>query len=367
MSTVSANTILDATGGNTATINGATPTVYNTMGKNRIINGAMEIDQRNAGLSAVTTNGSFAVDRWNNANSLGIGAFSAQQIPYSTVPPPAGFAYSVKWTVTTAEASPSSGNSHIRQPVEGYNFSDSAFGTADAKTVTVSFWCRSSVVGTHSGSLRNHNGTRSYPFSFSISSADTWTYVTKTIPGDTSGSWHVFANLNSTGVILSFNMGSESARLGTADSWASTNYIGTTGSVQLCETLNATFYITGVQLEVGSVATEFERRPYTTELALCQRYFEIVGQTPNSVLFQTYASGVTVGGGQRQTFYYKVNKRASPTLTINGSWSYSNASGLFAAGIGVDASRIEWSASGAGICFVWNNSSGDYLSISSEL
>jgi len=317
MSTVSANTILDATGGNTATINGATPTVYNTMGKNRIINGAMEIDQRNAGLSAVTTNGSFAVDRWNNADSLGTGAFSAQQIPYSTVPPPAGFAYSVKWTVTTAEASPSSGNAHIRQPVEGYNFSDSAFGTADAKTVTVSFWCRSSVVGTHSGSLRNHNGTRSYPFSFSISSADTWTYVTKTIPGDTSGSWHVFANLNFTGVILSFNMGSESARLGTADSWASANYIGTTGSVQLCETLNATFYITGVQLEVGSVATEFERRPYGTELALCQRYYQQLGDSANRI--QGICGATTHAFNSSNILMTPM--RASPSLSVTGPMS----------------------------------------------
>jgi len=319
MSTIKTNAILDASGGNTTTINGATPTAYNTMGKNRIINGAMEIDQRNAG-GAVTTNSSFAVDRWVNIDSLSTGAFSAQQIPYSTVPPPAGFAYSVRWTVTTAEASPSSGNSHIRQLIEGYNVSDTAFGTADAKNITVSFWCRSSVTGTHSGSLRNHDGSRSYPFSFTISSADTWTYVTKTIPGDTAGSWNVFANLNSAAIILSFNMGSESAKLGTANSWASTNYVGTTGSVQLCETLNATFYITGVQLEVGSVATEFERRPYGIELMLCERYYQkYTGNTTSYPLFgvgHAYSSNQVMGVSKGLT----TNMRAYPTASLTGTW-----------------------------------------------
>ena len=163
-----------------------------------------------------------------------------------------------------------------------------------------------------------------------------------------------------------FGLGVGTTYSGTANSWAGSQYFSATGATSVVGTNGATFYITGVQLEKGSTATSFDYRPYGTELALCQRYYEIVGQTSNSVLFQTYAGGAT-SGNQRSTFYYKVNKRASPTVTVNGTWSYSNAANLYVASSGVDASRVEWDASGSGICFAYNLNSGAYLSISAEL
>ena len=130
-------------------------------------------------------------------------------------------------------------------------------------------------------------------------------------------------------------------------------------------TAGLTWTVGNVQLEKGSTATSFDYRPYGTELELCQRYYEILGATNNSLLFQTYAGGAT-GGNQRQSLYYKVLKRTGPTATIVGTWSYSNGSDLFFASVGVDCGRVEWSAAGAGISFAYNPSGG-YLTFSAEL
>jgi len=270
MSTIKANAILDASGGNTVTINGATPTAYNTMGKNRIINGAMEIDQRNAGASVSTSSGSgvWTVDRWiaqyNNTSK-----FTIQQS--STAPE--GFTKSVLIT-SSAATSVGSGDYYLfSQRIEGFNTSDLGFGTANAKTITVSFWVRSSLTGTFGCSLTNDAQVRSYPFTYTISSADTWEKKTVTIAGDTTGTW---ATNNACSFKLWFGLGVGSSLSGTAGSWAGTQYLGATGATSVVGTSGATFYITGVQLEVGSVSTEFERRPYGTELALCQRYYQTI-------------------------------------------------------------------------------------------
>ena len=270
MSTIKANAILDASGGNTVTINGATPTAYNTMGKNRIINGAMEIDQRNAGASVSTSSGSgvWTVDRWiaqyNNTSK-----FTIQQS--STAPE--GFTKSVLIT-SSAATSVGSGDYYLfSQRIEGFNTSDLGFGTANAKTITVSFWVRSSLTGTFGCSLTNDAQARSYPFTYTISSADTWEKKTVTIAGDTTGTW---ATNNACSFKLWFGLGVGSSLSGTAGSWAGTQYLGATGATSVVGTSGATFYITGVQLEVGSVSTEFERRPYGTELALCQRYYQTI-------------------------------------------------------------------------------------------
>ena len=303
-----------------ATGNIATDATVGLGMKNRIINGNMVIDQRNAG-AAVSANASFPVDRFVFYDGLGTAVFSSQQIPYTTVVTPVGFTHSLKTTVTTAESAPASGNAHLRQNIEGNSISDIAWGTANAKTITLSFWVRSSVTGTHSGSLRNHDGSRSYPFNFTISSADTWTYITKTIPGDTSGTWNVYTNLTSNAMILTLNLGSQSSQLGTADTWASANYIGTTGSIQLCETLNATIYFTGVQLEVGENATPFENRMYGTELALCQRYYYTGGSGSNKH-GALYSGSLYIG-----QVYFPTTMRASPTITIvSGTGTAGNSS-----------------------------------------
>jgi len=305
MSTLAVNSVTDANGGNTATINTFTPTESNMMGKNRIINGDMRIDQRNAG-AAVTATGLFPVDRFPVTHSSD-GAFSAQQDSSA----PAGFNNSVKFTVTTADAS--IGATQIlllRQFIEGNNIADLGWGTANAKTVTLSFWVRSSVTGTFGGSIGNNANDRYYSYSYSISSADTWEYKTVTIAGDTSGTWLTDTGI---GIRVYFSLTAGADRVQAAGSWQTTGgfIAGSTGQVQLLETLNATWYITGVQLEVGSVATPFERRPFGAELALCQRYYyKSAVETGSKVLGIGFNDTTTLA---KANVNFKVSMRAAPT------------------------------------------------------
>jgi hypothetical protein len=346
MSTVRANAILDASGGNTATINSMTPTADSLQGfRNRIINGDMRIDQRNAG-AAVTTSSSFPVDRFSIQNSTD-GAFSAQQD--SSVP--AGFVNSVKITATTADGTlTTTQNFQFIQAVEGVNVSDLAWGTANAKTVTLSFWVRSSLTGTFGASLRNSALNRSYAFSYSISVADTWEQKSVTIAGDTSGTWLTTTGV---GIYVNFGLGVGPDRSGTAGAWAGANYIAPTGAVSVIGTLNATWYITGVQLEVGSVATPFERRPYGTELQLCQRYFAAYSRA------EEFLTGhVTSSSACTAPFAFIQPMRANPTITLaaagsgSGQIAFLNNAGSTASVIGtnsaVSISSYGFRISGAG-------------------
>jgi hypothetical protein len=237
--------------------------------KNRLINSAMVIDQRNAGASVTLPDGagnySFVTDRFACARASGATATGIQS---STAP--TGFNNSLLITNGTGITVSSSGQGYITHFIEGYNVADLGFGTANAKTVTLSFWVQSSITGTHSGALNNSAFNRSYPFTFTISSANTWTQVSVTIAGDTSGTW---LTTNGRGICVTFNNGSGSTYLGTASAWAGATYFGATGSVALNSVTSSTFYITGVQLEKGSTATSFDYRPYGTELQLCQRYY----------------------------------------------------------------------------------------------
>jgi hypothetical protein len=275
--------------------------------KNRIINPAMVIDQRNAGASvSPTTPGAYTLDRWNAFMNSASPRYSVQQNAGS-VTPPAGFSNYIgatslgAYTVAAAEAM------CFQQVIEGFNISDLAWGTANAQTVTLSFWVRSSLTGTFGGAIRQGSGARSYPFSYTISSSNTWEQKTITIPGDTSGT---YATNNTAGIILSFGMGVGSTFSGTAGSWSGSNFISATGAVSVVGTNGATFYITGVQLEKGSTATSFDVRPYTTELQLCQRYYEsgtyyfVAGQVSSSVVASVYSPT-----------YFKVTKRTAPTIT----------------------------------------------------
>jgi hypothetical protein len=228
----------------------------------------MVLDQRNAGAS-VTVNSStelYPVDRFVVVGQSSDGVFTAQQ---DTVVP-TGFVNSIKVTVTTADTSIGASQFYLLQHrIEGFNTADLGFGTASAQTVALSFWVRSSLTGTFGGSLRNATVARSYPFSYTISVANTWEYKTVIITGDTSGTWNTS---NDIGINVTFSLGDGSSRLGTAGAWAASNFSGATGQTNLIGTNGATFYITGVQLEKGSTATSFDYRPYGTELALCQRY-----------------------------------------------------------------------------------------------
>jgi hypothetical protein len=237
--------------------------------KNRIINGAMVIDQRNAGASVTINSNQYTVDRWRAVQSQ-TGKYSVQQNAGS-VTPPAGYTNYLGVTSLSAYSINATDGFAILQRIEGFNSADLGFGTANAKTVTLSFWVQSSLTGTFGGGLQNSAANRSYPFSYTISSANTWTQISITIPGDTTGTW--VGATNGVGLLVQFGLGVGSTYSGTAGSWAGTEYDSATGAVSVVGTNGATWYITGVQLEVGSSATGYEYRQYGTEFILCQRYF----------------------------------------------------------------------------------------------
>ena len=238
--------------------------------KNRLINGACVIDQRNSGASVTPTMTSvYTLDRWV-AVTAQASKISVQQNAGS-VTPPVGFTNYLGVTSLSAYSVLTGDYFTIAQYVEGFNTADLAWGTANAKTVTLSFQVYSSLTGTFGGSIRNSAANRSYPFTYSIPVANTWTTISVTIAGDTSGTW--VGATNGVGLGVFFGLGAGSTISGTAGTWASANYLSATGATSVVGTNGATFYITGVQLEVGSSATGFEYRHIQQELALCQRYY----------------------------------------------------------------------------------------------
>jgi hypothetical protein len=276
--------------------------------KNRIINGDMVIDQRNAG-AAVTATGTFPVDRFRTFKDTASGTLTGQR---STIAP-AGFTNSLSYTITSAFTPSSSEGNSFTQIIEGFNVADLAWGTASAQPVTLSFWVRASVTGTYGGSLRNNAANRSYPFSYTISAANTFEYKTITVPGETTGTWETST---SAGIYLFFSLGTGSVLTGTAGAWANGNFINVTGATNITSTAGATYYITGVQLERGQTATSFDVLPYGTELNLCKRYF----QTINGIQ-ATSAAGV-VNSVLYAAFTYPVEMRATPTFSVPEQLSF---------------------------------------------
>jgi hypothetical protein len=287
--------------------------------RNRIINGACTIDQRNAGASVTpSTLLVYTLDRWRLQSSVA-SKFSVEQT-ISGVAAPTGFSDYLGATVVSP-VSISSGDYYIiQQGIEGFNTADLNWGTASAATVTLSFWVRSSLTGTFGGSLQNSAQNRSYPFTYTINSANTWEYETITIPGDTTGTW---LTNNGIGIMLSFNLGTGTTFSGTAGAWASSNLVSATGATSVVGTNGATFYITGVQLEKGTQATGFEYRQYGQELALCQRYFcssYVAGTAVGTITITGMIARYTDAAGVYCSVqgFYPVSMRAAPTLTIYG-------------------------------------------------
>jgi hypothetical protein len=299
--------------------------------KNRIINGAMVIDQRNAGASVSNGTGStvnYPVDRWTAYGSQAT-KFTGQRNAGSATPP-SGFTNYIGFTSSSAYSVLSSDYFVSYHRIEGFNVADLDWGTASAQTITLSFWAQSSLTGTFGGSLSNNAFNRSYPFTFAINAANTWEQKTITIAGDTSGTW---AKDNTTGISLSFSLGSGSTYSGTAGAWTGSGLFSATGATSVVGTNGATFYITGVQLEKGSTATSFDVRPFSTELLMCQRYYESTfpigtapvqnGGTGNALRI----SQVAVAGNacRGNTWLFKTTKRDTPATITSYNSSAANA------------------------------------------
>jgi hypothetical protein len=258
-------TVTGATTFNTnVTVNGGLASGFTGM-KNRIINGGMVIDQRNNGASVTPANGAYTLDRW----LAGLTQASKFSVQRSTVAP-VGFINSLQVTSLSAYSVVASDIFVVSQYIEGLNIFDLGWGTANAQTVTLSFRVYSSLTGTFGGSIADSSQAYSYPFSYSITSANTWTTVSITIPGPTSGNWGTNNNI---GMRIWFGLGVGSTFSGTAGAWAASGFYSATGATSVVGTNGATWYVTGVQLERGSNATSFEFRDYGRELIMCQRYY----------------------------------------------------------------------------------------------
>jgi hypothetical protein len=310
MSVVRANTYQDASGGSNAVFSGVANPPGSMGFRNRLINSDMRIAQR--GTSAVTTDGSFPVDRYKTSIS-GSATMSFQQS--STVPSGAGFINSVQCTVTSGAAQGSSTFYRLFQVIEGSNTADWSLGSASAQNMTLSFWVRSSVTGTYSGHLLESNsGTASYIFNYTISAANTWEQKTVNIAGPTIGTWQTGANGS---ILVGFDLGSGTSTESTAGSWlAASNKMRTAGSVVLSATTSATWFVTGVQLEAGTNASAFEQIDYGRELMMCQRYFyRVASGLGVSGIGETIGVATYFSASQLSTMLtFPVAMRASPTI-----------------------------------------------------
>ena len=322
----------------TTIINGSSPSITFSDGsaqtsatqpfQNRIINGAMVIDQRNAGASVTPANADVTLDRWGS--NMFPNASKYTVVRSSTAP--AGFTNSLLVTSSSAYSIGATDIYTQFQWIEGFNTADLNWGSANAKTVTLSFWVRSSLTGTFGGALQNSDGTRSYPFSYTISVANTFEYKTITIAGDTSGTW---LTTNGRGIGVIFGLGVGSTYSGTAGAWSGSAFYSATGATSVVGTNGATFFITGCQLEVGSTATSFDYRPFGTELALCQRYFQTIGGDVSS---QFAGTGMNYATNAANIYIPLLTKmRATPTVGFSSvsDWGITYASGAQAVATGI--------------------------------
>jgi hypothetical protein len=351
---------------NDASLQGAAASPFGL--KNRIINGDMRIDQRNAGASVTPTTGQYSLDRWLVGMSQ-TSKFSVQQNAAS-VTPPTGFTNYLGITSLSSYSILATDFFQFIQKIEGFNTADLAWGTANAKTITLSFWARSSLTGTFGGSIRNSNDTYSYCYDYTISSANTWEYKTITIAGATSGTW---LTNNGVGIEVRFSFGMGSTYTGTAGSWGASSAYAPTGATSVVGTNGATFYITGVQLEQNTSATPFERRLYGQELINCQRYFlktDVLGNGNGAAA--TYATLIT---------QFPVIMRASPSISVGGTtWAISDnfaadantSSPTIGGQFDTSTSSVRWAADGftgltSGRFYNWRPSTTSLLNVSAEL
>jgi hypothetical protein len=287
------------------TINGASASGFTGM-KNRIINGNMVVDQRNAGaIFNPPPNQGYSLDRWTTW--LSQNTYSVQRNA-GAITPPVGFANYLGVTVTSATTIGVSDYFGVGQKIEGYNIADLNWGTASAQTITVSFWVRSSLTGNFGAVIRRGDGGQYYAFTYAISAANTWEYKTVTVPGPTTGTW---ATDNATGLFLLFGFGAGTNQTASSNNtWVNGGVLGASGALPVVATNGATFYITGVQLERGSNATSFEFIDYGRQLIQCQRYFQRYAAGSGTLVVYGYWDAINTFNG---TLIYPVTPRTTPT------------------------------------------------------
>jgi len=360
-------------GGNTVVTGTSTFSSYisapNTFGfKNRIINGAMVIDQRNAGASVTipATTVTYDVDRW-----AGYGTQASKFTLQQSSSAPAGFVNSIVATSSSSYSVGATDEFIIQQTIEGFNIADLGWGTANAQAVTLSFWVQSSLTGTFGGTVTGYSNALSYTFGYTISSANTWTKIIITIPGPTTTTWNT---TNGGGMVVRFSLGAGSSQSTASGSWTSGFYFSVPSAISVVGTNGATFYITGVQLEKGSTATSFDYRPYGTELALCQRYcFKYTVASNYGPYFMAHGIGTTTGRGLLK---FPQTMRSNPALTFPAAssfqWSFGNVfSSIALAEQGFDQSSIDFTTTGlaanGGYMVTSANNTTSYILASAEL
>jgi len=365
---------LSVTGTSTLTgnvsVNGANISTQPSF-RNRIINGDMLVNQRGGTITVNNASDNYGIDRWQGRGTASDGIFTTVQDTES----PTGFTNSAKITVTTADTSIGTSERYeYRHRIEGYNIADLAWGSSNAKTVTLSFWVRSSVTGTFGGSFTNSAGNRSYVFSYTITSANTWEQKTITVAGDTSGTW---LTNNGIGINLSFSLGHGSDYVQNAGSWYASYEAAVTGQTNLIATNAATWYLTGVQLEVGSGASGFEFLPYDVELARCQRYYYKTNTTTGSDRYAFFYPARVTTATQATVCATYPTMRTSPSITQSGTGINIGPQGATTAFTGSwvtpSSAWIDVTVSGvsmtAGQCVMLNanNNTNAYVAMDAEL
>lgn len=330
--------------------------------RNMIINGNMQIAQRGTSSGVSTGQNTYLIDRFFARIQGSTGAATVSR----ETDAPNGLSKSLKITVDTADSTLDSGHyNRVHQEIEGYNGAQLKWGTADAKPASLSFWVKSSVTGTYSVGIYNGNADRSYVSEYTISAANTWEYKTIYIAPITTGSWVID---NSAEFRISWSLGAGNTfSTGTVDQWQSAFNFSSSNNVNLMATLNATFFLTGVQLEVGDTATPFEHRSYGDELAMCQRYFE---RWDFPVSFDWYVTNSAASAHDVECPYngaFAVAKRATPTYSRGGTFIVSNlSSNDWTARFTTNSITFYNGASAAGRYYSYNSTSA-YLDFDAEL
>jgi hypothetical protein len=300
--------------------NGGPPPVTDTRYHNRVINGDMSVDQRHGGSALPASVGMYAIDRWWWNSTLLSKGNIGQYLQAASDIAANNYLYRLNWTTTAASVVAATDFNIFSQSIEGYQFNDAQWGTANAQPIVLEFWAQASLTGLFAGALRNAALSRAYVFTFTISAANTWQKFRISIPGDQAGTWNVASN--AAAVQLNFNLGSGATNSTAPNVWTAGNFVSATGAVNPVATLNASFSITGVALMVGAAAAnaEPEFRKYSDNLIDCQRYFQ-----PGLRILNGYAlAGQNVG----YSAPLAPQMRASPTVTTAGTNNSVNISGF---------------------------------------